>query len=83
MLNKLLIKLLNYKMNKLMFRHCNQCTNKDNCFVCNIFYKKNDIKDMIINLKGRKIRQYFIHKQCNYLCFACKYRYECDDFLGG
>lgn len=28
------------------------------------------------------IRQKFIHKHCCYLCFACKYRYECDDFLG-
>lgn len=37
----------------------------------------------IILIITRKIRQYFMHKQCNYLCFACKYRYECDDFLGG
>lgn len=29
-----------------------------------------------------KIRQHFIHKHCKYLCFKCKYRYECDDFLG-
>lgn len=35
---------------------------------------------LVIN---RKIRQHFIHKQCTYLCFKCKYRYECDDFLGG
>lgn len=55
MLNKLLIKLLNYKMNKLMFRHCIQCSKKANCFVCDIFYNKEDIKDMIINLKERKI----------------------------
>ena len=50
MINKLLIKLLNHKLNKLMV--------------------------------ARKIKQYVIHKQCNYLCFACKYRYECDDFIG-
>lgn len=38
---------------------------------------------ILITLKIiRIIRQKFIHKQCNYLCFACKYRYECDDFLG-
>ena len=37
----------------------------------------------IILIIARKIRKYFIHKQCNYLCFACKYRYECNDFLGG
>ena len=37
----------------------------------------------IILIVIRKIKQQFIHKQCNYLCFACKYRYECDDFLGG
>lgn len=36
----------------------------------------------IILMVARKIKQYFIHKQCNYLCFACKYRYECDDFMG-
>lgn len=36
----------------------------------------------IILMVVRKIKQYFIHKQCNYLCFACKYRYECDDFIG-
>ena len=37
----------------------------------------------IILIIVRKIRQHFIHKQCNYLCFACKYKYECDEFLGG
>lgn len=37
----------------------------------------------IILMVARKIKQYFIHKQCNYLCFDCKYRYECDDFIGG
>lgn len=38
---------------------------------------------ILITLKIiRIIRQKFIHKECNYLCFACKYRYECDDFLG-
>ena len=36
----------------------------------------------IILIIVRKIRQYFIHKQCNYLCFACKYSYECDVFRG-
>jgi hypothetical protein len=36
----------------------------------------------IILMVVRKIKQYFIHNQCNYLCFACKYRYECDDFIG-
>lgn len=36
----------------------------------------------IILMVARKIKQYFIHKQCNYLCFTCKYRYECDDFIG-
>jgi hypothetical protein len=34
----------------------------------------------LILLIQYKIRQHFIHKQCNYLCFACKYRYECDIF---
>lgn len=37
---------------------------------------------LLILMVARKIKQYFIHKQCNYLCFACKYRYECDDFIG-
>lgn len=36
----------------------------------------------IILFTIRKIRQHFIRKQCTYLCFKCKYRYECDDFLG-
>lgn len=36
----------------------------------------------IILIIVEKIRQHFIHKQCNYLCFKCKYKYECDDFLG-
>lgn len=35
----------------------------------------------IILLITREIRQHFIRKQCNYLCFACKYKYECDEFL--
>lgn len=30
----------------------------------------------------RKIRQHFIHKQCNYFCFTCKYKYECNIFRG-
>ena len=37
---------------------------------------------LTITLIVRKIRQHFIRKQCKYLCFACKYRYECDEFLG-
>lgn len=37
---------------------------------------------LIITIIVRKIRQHFIHNQCNYLCFVCKYRYECDEFLG-
>ena len=37
----------------------------------------------IILIIAEKIRQHFIHKQCNYLCFACKYRYECNEFLRG
>jgi hypothetical protein len=36
----------------------------------------------IILMVVRKIKQYFMHKQCNYLCFACKYKYECDVFMG-
>lgn len=36
----------------------------------------------IILIVIRKIKQHYIHKQCNYLCFVCKYRYECNDFLG-
>lgn len=38
---------------------------------------------LIITLIARKIRQHFIHKQCNYFCFACKYKYECNIFKGG
>lgn len=30
----------------------------------------------------RKIRQHFIRKQCNYLCYTCKYKYECNVFKG-
>lgn len=55
MLNKLLIKMLNHKMNKLIINKCKQCTNKGNCYICDIFYNKQDIKDMIIDLKERRI----------------------------
>lgn len=55
MLNKLLIKLLNHKMNKLIINKCKQCTNKGNCYICNIYYNKQVIKDMLINLKERRI----------------------------
>lgn len=48
MLNKLLIKLLNHKLNELMPQKCKQC-------YCDIFYDKEVIKDMIIDLKGRRI----------------------------
>ena len=30
----------------------------------------------------RIIRQEFIHKQCNHICFTCMYKYECDIFRG-
>lgn len=55
MLNKLLITMLNHKMNKLIINKCKQCTNKGNCYMCDIFYNKQDIKDMIIDLKERRI----------------------------
>lgn len=35
-----------------------------------------------ITIIVRKIREHFIHKQCNYFCFACKYKYECNIFRG-
>ena len=35
-----------------------------------------------ISIILRKIRQHFIRKQCNYLCYACKYKYECNVFKG-
>lgn len=37
---------------------------------------------LTITIIVRKIREHFIHKQCNYLCFACKYKYKCDIFSG-
>lgn len=55
MLNKLLIKLLNHKMNKLIINKCEQCTHKSRCYFCGIFYNKRDIEDMIINLKELRI----------------------------
>lgn len=51
MLNKLLIKLLNHKLNKLTLRKCKQCTNTDKCRNCYIFYNKKDIENVIIGLK--------------------------------
>ncbi len=37
---------------------------------------------LTITIIVRKIRQHFIRKQCNYLCYTCKYKYECDVFKG-
>lgn len=55
MLNILLIKLLNHKLNELMSQKCKQCTNTGKCYYCDIFYDKEVIKDMIIDLKERRI----------------------------
>lgn len=55
MLNKLLIKLLNYKLNKLMLQKCKQCTNTNKCFNCYIFYTKKDIENVITDLKLKGI----------------------------
>jgi hypothetical protein len=55
MLNKLLIKLLNHKLNKLMSQKCKQCTNTNKCSNCYIFYNKKDIENVIIDLKWRSI----------------------------
>ena len=55
MLNKLLIKLLNHKLNKVMLQKCKQCTNTGKCYICDIFYIKKDIEGMIIDLKERRI----------------------------
>ena len=55
MLNKLLIKLLIHKLNKLMLQTCKQCTTTSKCYCCDIFYNKEDIKDMIIDLKERRM----------------------------
>ena len=37
---------------------------------------------LTITIIVRKIRQHFIRKQCNYLCYVCKYKYECNVFKG-
>jgi hypothetical protein len=37
---------------------------------------------LIMTIIVRKIRQHFIRKQCNYLCYSCKYKYECNVFKG-
>lgn len=55
MLNKLLIKILNHKLNKLMLQKCKQCTNTNKCFDCYIFYNKRDIENVIIDLELRNI----------------------------
>lgn len=55
MLNKLLIKILNHKLNKLMLQKCKQCTNTGKCYFCDIFYNRENIEDMIKDLKERKI----------------------------
>lgn len=55
MLNKLLIKLLNHKLNKLMLQKCKQCTNTNEWFDCYIFYIKRDIENVIIDLELRNI----------------------------
>lgn len=55
MLNKLLIKLLNHKLNKLKLQKCKQCTYTNKCYNCYIFYNKKDIENVIIDLKLRGI----------------------------
>lgn len=55
MLNKLLIKILKYKEQKLYNKNCKECNLSLDCYNCNVQFIKNNIKAMNGYLKRRKI----------------------------
>lgn len=55
MINKLLIKILKYKKQKLIYSKCRICEMKRCCDDCRTYYTRIDIEDIIKHLKGRKI----------------------------
>lgn len=55
MLNKILIKLLNYKTDKIASKKCKSCIFTDECYCCDFFCINHHIKAIIKVLKERKI----------------------------
>ena len=55
MLNKLLIKILKYKLRKIYVKNCKECDFSFDCYNCNIQYIKNNINVMKGYLKKRNI----------------------------
>ena len=55
MINKLLIKILKYKKQKLVYKNCGICNYPLQCDYCDIYFMQRDIKDVIRHLKEGKI----------------------------
>lgn len=55
MLNKILIKIIKYKGQKLYNKNCKDCSFRFDCYNCNTQFIKNNIKAMKGYLKRRKI----------------------------
>lgn len=55
MINKLLIKILNHKKQKLVYKNCGICNYPLQCDYCDIYFMQRDIKDVIRHLKEGKI----------------------------
>lgn len=55
MLNNLLIKILNHKIQKLVYKNCGVCNHSLGCDYCDIYFMQRDIKDVVRHLKERKI----------------------------
>ena len=55
MINKLLIKILKHKKQKLVYKNCGICIYPLQCDYCDIYSMQRDIKDVIRHLKERKI----------------------------
>lgn len=55
MLNKLLIKILNHKIQKIVYKNCGECNQPVSCDYCKAYIIQRDIKDLIYDLREEKI----------------------------
>ncbi len=55
MLNKLLIIILKHKIQKIVYKNCGECNQPVSCDYCNAYIIQRDIKDVIYDLKERRI----------------------------
>ena len=55
MLNKILIMILEHKIQTIAYKNCGECNLSDACDNCNAYIIHRDIKNVIYHLKEEKI----------------------------